>query len=161
MHLMIERAFSLIPDPTAFDLIVRFRFDKPIHESALDWHGLLDTCKACNAIFCDGSFIAGFYPGVADQVAVSIPRIMELYSTTFSIAQKKSFPFEDFNLNYTAHKTLGLNLLANDINVIPIQGVKFGHPETLGTDDEQPIYQAFSNCKIHPKVMEEYSSLFQ
>ncbi|MBD2551601.1 hypothetical protein H6G65_18895 [Microcystis elabens FACHB-917] len=160
MHMMIERAFRLIPNPEEFDLIVRFRFDKPIVASDVNWHSLVETCNTSNALFADGHYISHIFPGVADQVAISNPRIMELYSTTFSKAQDKLYPFENFDGNYRGHKTLGLNLLANDVNVLSVPGVRFGRPETVGPDDEKAIFHAFSECKFHPAVLEKHSSFF-
>lgn len=160
MHMMIERAFRLIPNPEEFDLIVRFRFDKPIVASDVDWHSLVETCNTSNALFADGPYRPHAFPHVADQVAISNPRIMELYSTTFSKAQDKLYPFESFDGNYQGHITLGLNLLANDVNVLSVPGVQFGQLETVKPDDENAISHAFSECKIHPAVLENHSSFF-
>lgn len=117
MYYKIQKGFSLINNPSSYDLIIRIRPDKIIHSiKEINWSLIKELCDK-GAILTDlGNVpninsIVGLVVG--DQFAIGSHRTMDCYSKTYDVFKNI------FNLPMRGHNSLGKNLLDNDINIYP------------------------------------------
>lgn len=132
MHYMIERCYSLIDNPTDYDLIVRIRPDKELISENINW-AILKRFVSKNRIVTDGKTIirpsAGF--NIDDQFAVGSPESMREYSQTFTKVERQQYPHNIPQYSgFLPHMTLYLSLFTAKIEVYDIKEIddsfKFG-----------------------------------
>lgn len=128
MYMMINRCWTMIKNPAEYDLIVRIRPDKEIKSFDLDLnyfskHYSNDTIIAdkTGSIHTDDVFMG-------DQFAMSGPKVMEIYSSTFTrcFERKGVFKFDEYS-ELKPHTSLCASMLYEDVNIIDGSNyIKFG-----------------------------------
>ncbi|MGR6331211.1 hypothetical protein ACU5AX_19290 [Sphingomonas sp. XXL09] len=88
MYYKIQRCSEMMQSADGdFDLVVRFRPDKPIQLVAFQWAELLAALRARPALYAETAL--GAHYGallMGDQVAIGLPEAMRVYAGTFSLS---------------------------------------------------------------------------
>jgi hypothetical protein len=86
MYYKIQNSFELLGD-NHYDLVVRIRPDFKIEDYFdVDWSEILSICEQNDVVFCDGTLGVSPTMGIVigDQFAVATPKLMSIYSQTYS-----------------------------------------------------------------------------
>lgn len=151
MHYMIEKAYKLIPNPDSYDLIVRLRPDKSIHKSDFQWSSFFEECTNSRLLFSDIKPNIHPIPGltIGDQLAISTPPIMKIYSHTFSSIQTNSYPYNEYP-GYRPMMSIALSLISNSINVLQTAPrIIPGKLMEYSDFDLKTLSKAISECDIN------------
>lgn len=128
MHFMINQCWNMIPNPDEYDLVIRIRPDKSLLKSNINLDEL-SSQKLSNCVLPDKAaslHLGNVYMG--DQFAIAQPRVMSIYSNTYSefINKKGIFELDEYK-ELMPHASLNATMLENDIDIIDHKGLlEFG-----------------------------------